>query len=288
MPGDRLTRQERRHIASGLAGGLGYAEIARRLGRPTSTVSREVSRNGGRGGYRADEAHQATGGRARRHRPAAPPEPSAAVGAYGRAPEAVRGFLEQFATLMTETGVPRMPARVLTCLFAADTGSLTAGELVRHLRVSPASVSKAIGYLEGLGLVRRERDLRVRRERYHVDDDVWIRAWTASAQKNTLWSDAARRGVEILGAGTPAGARLAVMGRFFAQLGDDMAGTPSASVVDDALTVLAALVHAGAPPAAPRLAAALGWPLDRVTTALDATADRLTPAQRKALGRPDR
>ncbi|PLW74614.1 MarR family transcriptional regulator, partial [Streptomyces sp. DJ] len=60
MPGGRLTQQERRRIAAGLAEGLPYAEIARRLGRPTSTVSREVGRNGGPGGYRPQQAHQET------------------------------------------------------------------------------------------------------------------------------------------------------------------------------------------------------------------------------------
>jgi len=74
MPGGRLTDQDRRHIASGLADGLGYAEIARRLGRPTSTVSREVARNHGPAGYRAEHAHLATAHRARRR----PPEPPAA------------------------------------------------------------------------------------------------------------------------------------------------------------------------------------------------------------------
>ncbi|NUT46387.1 MAG: helix-turn-helix domain-containing protein, partial [Saccharothrix sp.] len=51
MPGGRLTDEDRRDIAAGLALGLGYAEIARRLGRPTSTVTREVIRNGGPGDY---------------------------------------------------------------------------------------------------------------------------------------------------------------------------------------------------------------------------------------------
>ncbi|MGB8944370.1 MAG: helix-turn-helix domain-containing protein, partial [Streptomyces sp.] len=60
MPGGRLTHQDRRHIGAGLAEGLGYAEIARRIDRPTSTVSREVSRNGGPGRYRVDHAHLAT------------------------------------------------------------------------------------------------------------------------------------------------------------------------------------------------------------------------------------
>lgn len=72
MPGGRLTQQERQQIALGVADGLAYAEIARRLDRPTSTVTREVMRNGGPTAYRADVAHRATERRAHRSRQAAP------------------------------------------------------------------------------------------------------------------------------------------------------------------------------------------------------------------------
>ena len=283
MPGGRLTDKDRLQIASGLSEGLGYAEIARRLGRPTSTISREVGRNGGLGRYRADQAQETSRRRARRRRPASSAEPPAA-GACGRDPEAMRAFVDQFATLMAQTGLSRMASRVFVCLFTTDSAALTAGELVQHLRVSPASVSKAVGYLEALELVRRERDARVRRERYVVDDDVWIRSWIASARKNATWADAAQQGAEILGATTPAGARLTDMGRFFAQLASDMTGGSNRSAVDDALTVLAAVAHARVPLAPDRLATALGWPPDRVTTALrEARPDRLTAAQREAL-----
>jgi hypothetical protein len=44
MPGGRLTQAERQQIALGLADSLAYAEIARRLDRPTSTITREVMR----------------------------------------------------------------------------------------------------------------------------------------------------------------------------------------------------------------------------------------------------
>ena len=74
MPGGRLTQQERQQIALGLADGLAYAQIARGLGRPTSTVTREVMRNGGPTAYRADLAHRATERRTRRRGPTAPPE----------------------------------------------------------------------------------------------------------------------------------------------------------------------------------------------------------------------
>ncbi len=60
MPGVRLGVEERETIALALAREEPFAEIGRRLGRPTSTVSREVGRNGGRSGYRATVAERAT------------------------------------------------------------------------------------------------------------------------------------------------------------------------------------------------------------------------------------
>src|SRR5262245_59362852 len=84
MPGGRLTDDDRLQIAAGLRDGLGYAEIARRLGRPTSTVSREVGRNGGPGRYRSGQARAATWRRARRGRP---PSPVPGVDLRGRDPD---------------------------------------------------------------------------------------------------------------------------------------------------------------------------------------------------------
>ncbi|MGE6724344.1 helix-turn-helix domain-containing protein [Streptomyces niveus] len=280
MPGGRLSHDERRDIGVGLAEGLGYAEIARRLGRPTSTVSREVARNGGADGYRADRALRATERRARRRGPA----PLAARPQEAVDRDELHDFGEQFVAMLVATGLPRMASRVLVRLFLTDSGSLTAADLVGQLRVSPASVSKAVGYLEELDVVRRERDPRRRRERYVVDDDVWLRAWTRDTRSTANWADTARRGVAVVGADTPAGVRLDRMGDFFATLSADMASGPAG--VEDALTLLAALMHAGAPADAGRLAAGLGWPAERVTEALrHAEPQRLTPAQRAALTR---
>lgn len=161
-----------------------------------------------------------------------------------------------------------MAARVLARLVTTDSGALTAAELVHHLRVSPASVSKAVGYLEGLDLVQREHDPQRRRERYFIDDDVWLRTWLTSARTNAMWADCARQGAEIFNAATPAGARLDYMSQFFASLSGDMAGGPTAAAFDDMLTVLAALVHASVPLTVNQLATALDWPPDRVTDAL--------------------
>jgi hypothetical protein len=306
MPGGRLTHEERGQIAAWLAGGLGYAEIGRRLGRPTSTISREVARYGEPGDYLADRAQQAAGQRARRRKPTR----LAAPAGDAQPTEVVRGFVDEFATLLAATGLPRMTARVFVCLLTADAGGLTAADLVRRLQVSPASVSKSIGHLEAMELVARRPDPGGRRERYLIDDDVWLRAWQADTGAHGEVATAARRGIEIFGAGTTAGARLDRMGRFFGRLSEQMSGSSALAetALDDALTVVAALVHAGRPLSLGALATALDWPPSRAVTALDtircqpAVADplalrvigtktyaltvrpeRLSPAQREAL-----
>jgi len=62
----RLSLDQREDIGVGLARGVSFAAIARGLERPTSTVSREVHRNGGRDGYRPSVAHRGAFDRARR------------------------------------------------------------------------------------------------------------------------------------------------------------------------------------------------------------------------------
>ena len=62
-----LSLAEREEISRGVVAGQSARAIARLLGRAASTVSREVRRNGGRRGYRANAADQAAWDRA--HRP---------------------------------------------------------------------------------------------------------------------------------------------------------------------------------------------------------------------------
>ncbi|WP_067828164.1 GbsR/MarR family transcriptional regulator [Actinomadura kijaniata] len=213
MPGGRLTQQDRQQIALGLADGLAYAEIARRLGRPTSTITREVMRNGGPTGYRPDLAHRAAERRVHRRRPAASRGAESVPQPHGRDPEAVLEFEEAFTTVFMASGMPKMMARVLVCLYTTDSGSLTSSELVQRLQVSPASVSKAIAFLEEQGMVRRERDER-RRDRYSVDEDVWYQSMVANARALVRVVETARQGVTVLGPRTPAGARLEGAARF--------------------------------------------------------------------------
>jgi hypothetical protein len=216
MPGGRLTDQDRQRIAEGLAEGHTFADIARSLGRPKSTISREVARNGGTEHYEPGRAQQATRERARRRGPS--PRPGAA---YGCDDAAVEAFAEQLTELVVAAGTPRMAARVLSCLYTTDSGSITSAELVARLRVSPASISTAIAYLEAQDLVARERGER-RRERYVINDGVWMRNLETSVRHNVMLAEAARQGAGILGRGTPAGARLDRLGLVLGHVAEDM------------------------------------------------------------------
>ncbi|WP_275670101.1 GbsR/MarR family transcriptional regulator [Kribbella speibonae] len=259
MPGGRLSHQDRLEIAAGLADGLGYAEIARQLDRPTSTVSREIARNGGPTGYRADHAHYATASRARRRRSTPTPADGWADEWTGAAR---RAYVERFATMMVDGGLPRMASRVLALLYTSDTRTLTAADLVRTLRVSPASISKAIGYLERVGMVFREPDPVRRMQHYVIAEDVWLKAWEISARTNHNWAETAAEGVDLVGRDTPAGERLTQMAEFFERLSEDMSGGAG---FQDCLAVLAV---AWEPDRAAELAAQLGWPIERVTDAV--------------------
>jgi hypothetical protein len=113
-------------------------------------------------------------------------------------------------------------ARAMASLMTSDTGSLTASELVQRLQVSPASVSKAIAFLESQRLARRERDER-RRERYVIDDDVWYQSMMASVRGTAQVAETARQGVGILGPDTPAATRLENIARFLDFVSESLA-----------------------------------------------------------------
>lgn len=221
MPGRRLTGADRREIAAGLARGLDYAGIARLLGRPTSTVSREVARNGGPGRYRADLAQLATTHRARRR-----PRPQAVarrVGEHrGLAPELAAAFVADFTAALVATGLPRTAAGALACLSTSETGSRTAAELARELGVSAATTSHAVGLLLEQGLVRRERETGSRRYRYSVDEDAGFRSAVVGARANQRLAATALRGADVFGTDTAVGARLAAAGRLLDHVGGDI------------------------------------------------------------------
>ena len=208
-----MTQQDRQRIAAGLVGGLSYAEIARRLDRPTSTISREVARNGGPRGYQPQQAHQATIQRARRGMPA----PPRAAGPPGDTAG------EDVIEMAVRSGMPRMTARVHVDLLLSEDGRRTAAELTRRLKVSPASVSVATNYLVQHGYVRRERDPRRRRDVYVIDDEAWYHSIVLSSRQTLAAVQASMAMAEAFGLDSPVGQRLARGGTFLERVVLDMA-----------------------------------------------------------------
>ncbi len=207
-----MTQQDRQRIAAGLADGLSYAEMARRLDRSTSTISREVGRNGGPGGYRPQQAQRATAQRARRGAPA----PPRVAGPVGDAME------EEIIELAVRSGMPRMTARVHVDLLLSEDGRRTAAELTSRLKVSPASVSVAVNFLVQQGYVRRERDPQRRRDVYVVDDEVWYHSVMISTRQTLESAQAALAATETVGLDRPVGQRLARAGAFLERVTLDL------------------------------------------------------------------
>jgi IS30 family transposase len=169
-----LTAREREDIVRGLAAAQSFAAIATALGRPTSTVSREVQRHGGRLRYRARVADRRAWARARRPkrcRLATHPRLRAVVAmrlADDWSPQQIAGWLR--------TAFPNNPdmqishEAIYLSLFVQSRGVLRR-ELIGHLR-------------------RRRRMRRARtqapRQRRRILDAVSIRERPASAEDRAV------------------------------------------------------------------------------------------------------
>jgi predicted transcriptional regulator len=136
--------------------------------------------------------------------------------------QVVGPFIERFASVLVEAGVPPMPARVFSALLVTDAGRLTAAELTELLGASAAAISGAVRYLEQVGMISRQREPGSRRDVYLLRNDLWYEISLGRDQVLAHWANAARDGAEILGPDTPAGQRLADSHDFFVFLRQEL------------------------------------------------------------------
>ena len=132
-----LSASEREEISRGLARGESFRAIGQAIGRPHTTVAREVSRNGGRRGYRARSAEAKAWRRARR-----PKRSKLALNAGLRAlveeklgldwsPEQISAWLRR--TYSDDPGMQVSHETIYLSLFVQSRGALKR-ELCDHLR----------------------------------------------------------------------------------------------------------------------------------------------------------
>ena len=138
-------------------------------------------------------------------------------------PDQLSAYIERFASVLTDSGIPRMPSRVFAALITQDDGRLTSQELSELLEISPAAVSGAIAYLTQVNLVTRERQPGTRRDRYRVLDEVWQDALIKRDAILVRWENSLAEGVGVVGADTPAGRRLAESAQLFRFLRGEVA-----------------------------------------------------------------
>jgi IS30 family transposase len=99
-----LTLAEREEISRSMVAGQSIRSVATRLGRAPSTVSREIKRNDGREGYRANQADQHAWDRARRPKPCKLAEKQMLANMVASklqlqwSPEQIAGWLKQLFT----------------------------------------------------------------------------------------------------------------------------------------------------------------------------------------------
>jgi IS30 family transposase len=132
-----LSVADREEISRGLARGDSLRQIARGLGRPTSTVSREVARNNGRDRYRAIDAEDRAWDRARRRQPCLlagnPRLRQVVADKLGQdwSPEQIAGYLAR--SYPVGSGMRVSHETIYKSLFVQTRGVL-AKELTKHLR----------------------------------------------------------------------------------------------------------------------------------------------------------
>ena len=128
--------------------------------------------------------------------------------------DALLGYIERFASVLVTAGFPPMPARVFVALLVTGSGRLSAAELAQMLRVSPAAVSGGVRYLIQLGLVHKERVPGSRRDYYRMPGNMWDDLLRMRDQVMSRWTALVREGIDLVGAGTPAGERMAEQAAF--------------------------------------------------------------------------
>ena len=132
-----------------------------------------------------------------------------------RDPAAVSRYIESFAQVFTDSGMPRIASRIFVALAVTDSGKLSAAELAELLCASPAAISGGVRYLVQVELISRGREPGSRRDYFRVEDDVWYQTITQRDALLARWSANLREGAEVLGEHTPAGARFAESVEFF-------------------------------------------------------------------------
>ncbi|GAA1678160.1 MarR family transcriptional regulator [Glycomyces endophyticus] len=111
-------------------------------------------------------------------------------------------YVEQFAGILTASGMQRMAARVFTYILVDDGETYTAAEIAEGLSISLAAVSGAVRELLAAGLVFKTRRPSTRADVYRLnEEDIWGSIMLDRSGFLDRYRDTALIGIDTLPAG---------------------------------------------------------------------------------------
>jgi len=136
--------------------------------------------------------------------------------------EAVSQFVERFAGVLANSGVPTMSARVMGAMLVSPTGTMTAAELAESLKISQPAVSGAVRQLLQVSFISRERLPGSRKDHYRIREDVFAAILERRNLALSEWEATSRSGAGLFPADSPVARRLTGAADFFAFIHTDM------------------------------------------------------------------
>ena len=136
--------------------------------------------------------------------------------------EAVSQFVERFAGVLANSGVPTMSARVMGAMLVSPNGTMTAAELAEMLKISQPAVSGAVRQLLQVSFISRERLPGSRKDHYRIREDVFAAILERRNLALSEWEATSRSGAALFGDDSPVCRRLTEAADFFAFIHADM------------------------------------------------------------------
>ncbi|GAA1903182.1 MarR family transcriptional regulator [Streptomyces sodiiphilus] len=135
----------------------------------------------------------------------------------------LREAAEKLALTLSESGMQKTTARVMTALLFSRQEAMTAADLCEELRISSGAVSGAVKQLIPTGIIERVPAPGSRRDHYRFREHAWA---TLMGNQNALLSsmwDAASEGIKVAGKDSTPGRRLDEMQHFYGFMQREMA-----------------------------------------------------------------
>ncbi|KPC84742.1 MULTISPECIES: GbsR/MarR family transcriptional regulator [unclassified Streptomyces] len=130
---------------------------------------------------------------------------------------------ERLALTLSQGGMQRTTARVMTALLFSQEDNMTAPDLCEALQISSGAVSGAVKQLIPTGMIERVPAPGSRRDHYRFREHAWATLMGKENAMLAIMGDAATEGIRAAGPDSTAGRRLGEMQDFYAFMQREMA-----------------------------------------------------------------